>query len=370
MKSGKKKKIKNTTPAIDLKNIRPQGTGFRVEVMVRGKKESGTAATLDEALLLRGRLRAGLKTIADTAVPPPSQSSGWTLEEGIEKTFKLHWNGTADEGKQRIRCRHLLEFFGSRCPLVDISPERIVDFREWAGDVRRNCPNTINKKVMALSRIMRTALEMNKLRAIPRMHMARIKNGRIRVFSKKEEEQIAEGFKHLVSQEHYEAFVVLIDTGFRLGELWTLTASSVNVLAGIVTLQADDTKNNVGRSVPMTGRVREILVRRAQKHMDGPLWPEGTNNWFQHQWNKVRASLGKETDPEWVAHTCRHTYITRMIILTGDPFLVQKLAGHKTLAMTQRYTHHAPQHIAAAGEKLDAYTKTTVEGKQVTAKAG
>lgn len=364
MSTGKRKTTRSASPTLDLKNIRPQGTGFRVEVMVKGKRADGTAPTLAEAIALRDKLKAGLKTQPDNTLPPPSQSAGWTLEEGIEKTFKLHWNGTADECKQRIRCRHLMEFFGPKCPLADITPARIVEFREWAEEAHKNCPNTINKKVMALSRIMRTAQDMDKLKAIPKMHMARVKNGRIRVFSKEEEGKIGEGLKHLASLDHYEAFVVLMDTGFRLGELWTLTAPSVNALAGIVTLQADDTKNNEGRSVPMTGRVREILVRRAQKFTTGGLWPGASNNWFQHQWNRVRESLGKKGDPEWVAHTCRHTYITRMITLTADAFLVQKLAGHKTLAMTQRYTHHAPQHITAAGKKLEAFTAEKGEGTQ------
>ncbi len=186
----------------------------------------------------------------------------------------------------------------------------------------------------------------------------------IRVFSCKEEGQISEGFKYLASPDHHDAFVTLIDTGFRLGELWSVTAASVNIFGNIVTLQADDTKNDAARAVPMTGRVREILVRRSKEYPEGPLWPMGTNNWFQHQWNRVRESLGKSKDPECVPHTLRHTYITRMAIATGDVFLVQRLAGHKTLAMTQRYTHHAPQHIAEAARKLEAFTKGGEHSRQ------
>ncbi len=40
---------------------------------------------------------------------------------------------------------------------------------------------------------------------------------------------------------------------------------------------------------------------------------------------------------------------------------VQELLGHKTIAMTVRYSHLAPKHTLAAVERLDASTETPTD---------
>src|SRR5207237_536572 len=53
-------------------------------------------------------------------------------------------------------------------------------------------------------------------------------------------------------------------------------------------------------------------------------------------------------------HTLRHTFASHLVMAGVDLRTVQELLGHKTLAMTMRYSHLAPSHVAAAVEKLEA----------------
>ena len=51
--------------------------------------------------------------------------------------------------------------------------------------------------------------------------------------------------------------------------------------------------------------------------------------------------LGKQIADEWCFHTLRHTKITRLAEARHVATRIQYWAGHKSLAMTQRYIHNA-----------------------------
>jgi len=44
---------------------------------------------------------------------------------------------------------------------------------------------------------------------------------------------------------------------------------------------------------------------------------------------------------------------------------VQELLGNKTIAMTVRHSHLAPKHTLAVAERLDAFTETPTDTKDI-----
>ena len=52
-------------------------------------------------------------------------------------------------------------------------------------------------------------------------------------------------------------------------------------------------------------------------------------------------------------HCLRHTFASRLVMAGVDIRTVAELMGHKSLQMTMRYAHLAPQHTAAAVARLD-----------------
>lgn len=48
------------------------------------------------------------------------------------------------------------------------------------------------------------------------------------------------------------------------------------------------------------------------------------------------------------AHALRHTFAGHLIQNGGNIFTLQKILGHSSLAMTMRYAHLAPEHLAEA----------------------
>jgi len=65
-------------------------------------------------------------------------------------------------------------------------------------------------------------------------------------------------------------------------------------------------------------------------------------------------------------HCLRHTFASRLV-MAGVPLRkVQELMGHKTIAMTCRYAHLAPEHLQDAVLKLDGWGQKPTESKTET----
>ena len=56
-----------------------------------------------------------------------------------------------------------------------------------------------------------------------------------------------------------------------------------------------------------------------------------------------------------VFHTLRHTYASWLVMSGADLYTVQRLMGHSTIAMTERYSHLSPNHFKKAVSNFEEY---------------
>ena len=65
-------------------------------------------------------------------------------------------------------------------------------------------------------------------------------------------------------------------------------------------------------------------------------------------------ALSKANVSGFTWHCLRHTFASRLVMARVDLRTVQELMGHKTLAMTLRYSHLSPAHHLEAVQRLNA----------------
>jgi integrase len=189
-------------------------------------------------------------------------------------------------------------------------------------------------------------------------------NRRLRFLSQSEAESLLNGLR-AISEQVYEMALVSLHCGLRAGEIFSLTWSDVDFENGTLTLR--DTKSR-NRTVFMTGDVRSILETKERKAPNSLVFParggkriEAISNTFDEKrieaisktFDRVVHDLKLNagiTDPRQKVcfHTLRHTHASWLVAQGVDLYVVQKILGHSNSAMTQRYSHLAPDTLQRA----------------------
>lgn len=337
--------------------IRRRGGKFFVDVSLDGVRKTATCDTIDEAKDKRQDLYRSLRAGEET----PNLTRGIRLGEAIALTFqtpaKHGWRGSKSEGAANKNTAFLLDHFGKNKLLGSITNEDIADFSQAMVD-RGNSGATVNRKLAALSKVMTLAMRRGRIQSKPLFDRHEESKGRIRWLKPKEEEVALRLITQWSQQDFWDVFVVLTDTGLRCGELWSLERQDVNVEQKFLTVWEHKNKTGVTRSVPMTLRVREVMVRRVKEpsssdDTDVDLVFPFDNSWLRVKWSRLRGQMGLKKDPQFVPHMLRHTCASRLVQNGVQLQVVKEWLGHKGLTMTMRYAHLAPTQLLTAMKVLE-----------------
>ena len=160
-------------------------------------------------------------------------------------------------------------------------------------------------------------------------------------------------------------FSVSIHTGLRWSEQCRLEWRDADLLMGVLTVR--QSKSGHSRQIPMNSVVRSALVDLAsqRREPDNPEEPvfrvpyRQPDRFFPKAVERARAALkgsGKDAGrlDGYTWHCNRHTFASRLVMAGVDLRTVQTLGGWRTLAMVQRYSHLAPDHLRQAMERARA----------------
>ncbi|MFC1965226.1 tyrosine-type recombinase/integrase [Chloroflexota bacterium] len=163
-------------------------------------------------------------------------------------------------------------------------------------------------------------------------------------------------------------FLILFDTGLRIGELVNLKMEDVHMDEGYLKVLGKGKKERI---VPIGNNAQKVLQRYLFRFRPKPVNPvinsvflsQSSNPLTENSMKLMFSRLSKRSGVcRLHAHLCRHTFATRFLINGGDVFCLQQILGHSTLEMVRHYINLASSHIAIQHQKYSPLDRLNLPG--------
>jgi site-specific recombinase XerD len=247
-------------------------------------------------------------------------------------------------------------------PAESVTAQEIERALSKLAEKRESKPASFNRHKAFLSLAYRLAVESAKVDSNPvrLFHRRREDNGQIRWLSAEEETKLRTAIQTDYPGE-LPAFDLALHTGMRRSEQYGLTWDCVDFVRRQITIPLS--KHGDIRYIPLDNTaVEALLAPRKRGDGTGPvmvLAESGHGYLAGHvlktprEWFDAACSRAGIVDFTW--HCLQHTFASRFVMAGVEVRTVQELMGHKTIAMTCRYAHLAPQHQLDAVSRLDGW---------------
>jgi integrase len=145
-----------------------------------------------------------------------------------------------------------------------------------------------------------------------------------------------------------------MNTGIRQGEALALTWENVNLKSRRLTVSGATAKSHHTRHIPLNTEATDVLKAwQKQTGKAGLIFTARDGEQLgsvKKSWAGI-LDKAKITGFRW--HDLRHHFASMLVMAGADLYVVKELLGHSTIAVTERYSHLAPEHRAAAVALLD-----------------
>ena len=315
----------------------------------------------------------------ESAPPPTSHTSvhhpGRQPSHSLQELLRRFEEELARLDRSALTRRHYLadlrhfaawieEAYGEPFSFPLITSRDIAGYKNHLQSGRGLKPQTVNRKLAALSSFFRWALQHRLVSDDPTVLIKGVKEARTapkalertdlnRLLRKAGEPRTADTGKR--PWRDVAIVAVLLHTGLRVGELCALRLSDLSLSERKGTITVRSGKGRKYREVPLNADVRkalnDYLERRKeesefffQSQKGGALTPSAV-------WRVVK-SIGKAAGVELSPHTLRHTFGTNLVRAGTDLVSVATLLGHESLNTTAIYTRPSRRHLASVVQKL------------------
>ena len=280
----------------------------------------------------------------------------YTFSQLMDRYLKEHASRRAHYRRYVNMVTNVKAFFGNP-NLSQITPKTIVAFKakRYADGVM---PATINRELAMLKKAFNLACrewEWAKDNPVCRVSMEREQNSRDRWLTEQEEARLLMAAPAWIR----EVVTFAVNTGMRRGEILALTWAGVDFTRRTVTVFKS--KNGERRTIPVNQTVLDLLSHKFEQRRgsrgietavvfcsEAATLLDGSN-----LRRGFTAALKAAQIEDLHFHDLRHTFATRLVQAGVDLYKVQRLLGHKSPSMTQRYAHHYPESLRDGVEILD-----------------
>ncbi|HOW88783.1 MAG TPA: site-specific integrase [Elusimicrobiales bacterium] len=268
-----------------------------------------------------------------------------TFNELADNYYRLV--GSNRDSSWRYRTGTLLPEFGPR--LADEIGGK--EWQEWYNKkVLATTSSTANRYLALIRAIYNRAIEwgdFQKENPLKRIKRQPDNASRLRFLSSQEMDKLLEVCQRPGYAALYPVIVCALFTGMRQAEMLNLDWKNVDLENGTIYILVS--KSGKPREVPIADRLRGILLGIMPK-AEGPVF-EISYMTFRRLFDRLRRESGL---PHFRFHDLRHTFASHFSMKTGDLYTLQRLMGHATPQMTQRYAHLSKSHINAAMKDFES----------------
>ncbi len=163
----------------------------------------------------------------------------------------------------------------------------------------------------------------------------------------------------LRSRQLYQMAMISLHTGFRAGEIFSLTWGGIDIDRGLIMLM--DTKNFETRYGFMTEALKQELMTLTPGKPSELVFKNengGKIESISYTWDRIVDKLGfndgvEDRRMKFTFHGLRHSFASNLVAIGVDLFRVQQLLGHKTPKMTLRYSHMRPDDLREAINQME-----------------
>jgi integrase len=246
---------------------------------------------------------------------------------------------------------NLYKSFGKQRPLTDVTAIEIEGYK--VNRRARVSGATVNRELALLKRMFNLAITWDLFLAanpVRKVKFFREFNIGLRVLSPEEEKNLLKN----ASPYLQDLVRFAVNTGLRIGEIFSLRWSNVDLKKGILTVFASKTEKI--REVPINAGTREVLEAWWLGRKNEVVFynPE-TGRAFVDLKNGFALACQKAGIVGVTWHTLRHTFASRLVNRGVDIVTVKELLGHSSISVTMRYAHTNLDSKRAAVEKLNGF---------------
>lgn len=223
---------------------------------------------------------------------------------------------------------------------------------------KRRSPKTINGVIGLVHGIMNDAIQWSYAHRDPFTGLRPLK-GEVEVDVYWTESEIEQFLRATMRTERYPVWVLALNTGMRRGEVGALQWDRVSFQRKQIEITRttgrfglrEGTKSGRKRIIPMNDAVVQVLWPLWQQQRSKFVFSEqdGSPIDAHHLYRDFRIAQEKAGFTNLIRfHDLRHTFASQFMMKGGNIYDLQKILGHSTIGMTERYAHLSPTHLENA----------------------